>query len=185
MIFSNMGVITIVASLIGGGFAGSLLTTGVQSWRSRLQRMECDYIEDDVLSKIPINANNAIQQNLHCKKYIIINTTNKDIAEFKLFFQFDPLSEITECYSKSKEGFNRQKIRINKMNKNEAEAFVKNFNRGDSIEYVFKVANVSENRYYVTEADCVGFKIVCKDKRKDSNRNRSEKSSQVLINKKG
>ena len=184
MIFSNMGVITIVASLIGGGFAGSLLTTGVQSWRSRLQKMECDYIEDDILSKIPINTSNAVQQNLHCKKFKIKNTTNADIVEFKLFFQFDTLAEITECYSQSKEGFNRQSIRVNKKNKNEAEALVKNFNRGDCIEYVFKVANVTENKYYVTEANCVGFKIVCKDKRKDSDRNKSEKSSQVLINKK-
>lgn len=184
MIFSNMEVITIAASVLGGGLAGSLLTIGVQTRRSRLQKMECDYIEDDVLSKIPVKVNNDVQQNLHCKKFRIINTTNKDIAEFKLFFQFDPLSEITECYSQSKEGYNRQRIRINKTNKNEAEALVKNFNRGDFIEYVFKVANVSENRYYVTEANCVGFKIVCKDKRKDSDRNKSEKSSQVLINKK-
>lgn len=178
-----MELIPIVVSVACGGLAGSFFTVATQSWRSRLQKMECAYIEDDVLSKIPINTSNAVQQNLHCKKFKIKNTTNADIVEFKLFFQFDPLSEITECYSKSKEGFNRQKIHISKTNKNEAEAFVRNFNRGDSIEYVFKVANVSENRYYVTEANCVGFKIVCKDKRQDSDRNKSEKSSQVLINK--
>lgn len=33
---------------------------------------------------------------------------------------------------------------------------------------VFTVADVTENLYYVTETKCVGFKIVCKDKRKDT-----------------
>lgn len=182
LIFNNMETLTVITSLLGGGLAGSLLTVGVMSWRSRMQKMECHYVEDDVLSKIPqINANNEIQQNLHCKRYKIINTTNIDITEFKILFQFDALAKITDCYSQSKEGYNRQRIRVNIGNKNEAEAIVKNFNRGDSIEYVFTVANVTENKYYVTESNCIGFKIVCKDKRADSQKVKSEKSDQVLI----
>lgn len=178
-----MDTLTVIASLLGGGLAGSLLTAGWKSWRSRMQKMECHYVEDDILSKIPqTNAyNNEIQQNLHCKKYKIINTTNIDIPEFKILFQFDALAKIKDCYSQSKEGYNRQKIRVNNGNKNEAEAFVRNFNRGDCIEYVFTVANVTDNRYYVTEANCIGFKIVCKDKREDTQKIKSEKSDQVLI----
>ena len=182
MIFSNMEALKFIATLCGGGLAGSLLTVGWKSWRSRMQKLECHYLEDDILSKIPqTNAQNEVQQNLHYKKFKIVNTTNIDIAEFKIIFQFDSLARINECYSQSKEGFNRQKIRVNNGNKNEAEAFVKNFNRGDSIEYVFTVANVTDNQYYVTEAKCVGFKIVCKDKRKDTRKIKSEKSNQVLI----
>ena len=174
-----------VATLCGGGLAGSVLTLIGGFWRSRIQKMECHYIEDDVLSKIPqTNEKNEVQQNLHCKKFKIKNTTNADIEEFKIIFQFDSCAKINECYSKSKEGFNRQRVRVNYRNRNEAEALVKNFNRGDYIEYVFTVADVTDNKYYVTEAKCVGFKIVCKDKRKDTRKVKSEKSNQVLIRRK-
>lgn len=182
MTFSNMETWEFIVTLCSGGLAGSLLTVGWNFLRSKIQKMECHYLEDDVLSKIPqTNANNEIQQNLHCKRYKIVNTTNIDIAEFKILFQFDALAKITDCHSQSKEGFNRQKIRVNNGNKNEAEALVKNFNRGDCIEYVFTVANVTDNKYYVTEANCIGFKIVCKDKREDAQKIKSEKSDQVLI----
>lgn len=177
-----MDTLISIFSFLGGGLMGSVLTAAWKSWRLRMQKMECHYVEDDVLSKIPqINANNEIQQNLHCKRYKIVNTTNIDITEFKILFQFDALARIKDCYSQSKEGYNRQKIRVNKKNINEAEALVKNFNRGDCIEYVFTVANVTDNRYYVTEANCTGFKIVCKDKREDTQKIKSEKSDQVLI----
>lgn len=144
--------------------------------------MACHYLEDDVLSKVPqVNDANEIQQNLHLKRFKIVNTTNRDIQDFKIFFQFDSTAIITECYSQSKEGYNRQKIKANKTNRNEAEAQVRNFNRDDSIEYSFKVANVSENKYYVTESNCTGFKISCSDKRTDSKKVKSERSDQVLI----
>lgn len=177
-----MGGLAIIASICGGGLAGSILTVGWQSWHSRMQKMECHYLEDDILSKIPqTTENNEIQQNLHCKRFKIINTTNKDIAEFKVLFQFDSTAKITECYSQSKEGFNRQRVRVNNRNNNEAEALIKNFNRGDHVEYVFRVADVSDNQYYVTEANCIGFKIKCIDKRTATKKQKSEKSNQVLI----
>lgn len=73
-----------VLTLLTGGFGGSLLTLGVNFIRNRLQRMECHYLEDDVLSKIPqIREDNTIHQNVYCKRFKIINTTNKDITEFK------------------------------------------------------------------------------------------------------
>lgn len=173
---------TIVITLLGGGLAGSLLTNGWNSWQTRMQEMDCHYMEDDILSKIPqVNDANEVHQNLHLKRFKIINTTNRDIPTFRIIFQFDSTAIITECYSQSKEGFNRQRIKQNRTNPNEAEALVRNFNRGDSIEYTFKVANVSENKYYVTEADCIGFRIKCTDKRTDSKKIKSEKSDQVLI----
>lgn len=176
---------SIVITLLGGGLAGSFLTNGWNLWKSRMQKMACHYMEDDILSKIPqLNDANEVQQNLHLKRFKIINTTNTDIPDFRIIFQFDSTAIITECYSQSKEGFNRQKIKPNKTNPNEAEAQVRNFNRGDSIEYTFKVANVSENKYYVTEANCIGFRMKCTDKRTDSKKIKSERSDQVLIKRK-
>lgn len=171
-----------VLTLLTGGFGGSLLTLGVNFIRNRLQRMECHYLEDDVLSKIPqIREDNTIHQNVYCQRFKIINTTNKDITEFKILFQFDATAEIIECYSSSKEGYNKQKVRRSRDDKNQAEALVRNFNRGDFVEYTFQVANITENKYYVTECNCVGFKITCKDKRKVTNRSKSNKSDQILV----
>ena len=102
---------TIVITLLGGGLAGSLLTNGWNSWQTRMQKMDCHYMEDDILSKIPqVNDANEVHQNLHLKRFKIINTTNRDIPTFRIIFQFDSTAIITECYSQSKEGFNRQRI---------------------------------------------------------------------------
>lgn len=177
-----------VLSVIKYGFGGvgcTLLGVFINRWsanrKNRLQTMSCYYIEDEVLSKIPIkNENNTVHENIYCKKFRIINTTNKDILKFKIIFQFDSTAEIIECYSHSKEGWNQQQIKQNPVDKNQADATVKNFNRGDSIEYTFKVANISDNKYYVSECNCIGFRIVCKDKRERSN-TKSKKSDQLLV----
>lgn len=167
-----------------GGFGGVIFTRWYNNRQNQIQKMMCHYLEDDVLAKIPgIYDNNTMRENIHCKRFKVINTTNKDISEFKIIFQFDATSTILECYSQSKEGYNRQKIRPNNQNKNEAEALVKDFNRGDAVEYIFRIANISANDYYVTESKCMGFKIVCKDKRKYTNKSKSKRSDQILITK--
>ena len=168
-----------------GGIGCTLLGAGLNHWRAsvkdRLQTMACFYIEDEVLSKIPVkNENNTVHENIYCKKFKVTNTTNKDISEFKIIFQFDSSAEIIECYSHAKEGWNKQKVKINSIDKNQADAYVKNFNRGESIEYTFKVANISDNKYYVSECNCIGFKIKCKDRRKHANTN-SNKSDKLLV----
>lgn len=171
-----------IISIACGGFGGSVLTNLITSHKARLQKMECFYVEDDILSKIPQrNEDNEVQQNLHCKRFRVKNTTNRDLAEFKLYFQFDQESTVVECYSRSKEGYDKQKIRPGKTDKNMAIASVRNFNRGDEIEYTIKVANVNKNEYYVTESDCIGFKIKCKDIRTDATKSKSTQSDQVLV----
>ena len=141
-----MGII----SFLGGGFCGSLLTLIVNYVRGKLQIMECQYIEDDILSKVPqVDEENNIQQNLYVKKFLLKNTTNQDIRKSN--------------------------------NNNEAEAYVRNFNRGDKIEYCIQIANVEENRYYITECKSMGFKIKCKDKRKNTKKSKSEQSNTVLV----
>lgn len=173
------------ASILAVGFSGVggyLLNEFHGKWKNKIQKMKCYYIEDDILSKIPgVYDNNIMHENIYCKKYKLVNTTNKDISEFKVIFQFDASAEILDCYSQSKEGYNRQRIRPNKQNKNEAEAIVKNFNRNDAIEYVFRIANISDNAYYITECNSIGFKIDCVDKRNDASKSKSKKSDKILI----
>lgn len=171
-----------ILTLIGGGLGGSLITLGANAIRNKLQKMECHYIEDDILSKVPlVRDDNTTHQNLYCKRFRITNTTNKDIGEFKILFQFDASAIIIDCYSRSKEGYNKQKVRKSKDDNNQAEALVRNLNRGDSIEYTFEVANITENSYYVTECNCLGFKIDVKDKRKSSNKSKSKRSAEILV----
>lgn len=173
-----------VITTILGGVAGSLLTILVNWFRNRLQKMKCYYIEDDILSKIPqANEENELRQNLYCKRFCVKNTTNLDLTLFKIVFQFDPESVVTECYSRSKEGYDKHKIKSGSHDKNMAISTIRNFNRGDEIEYTIQVANVTKNEYYVTESDCTGFKIVCEDKRKDSRKTKSAQSNQVLVRK--
>ena len=167
-----------------GGIGGYFFNTFYSNWKNKVQKMMCYYLDDEVLAKIPGRYdNNTMHENIYCKKYKLVNTTNKDISVFKVIFQFDSSAEILECHSQSKEGYNRQRIRKNKHNKNEAEAIVKNFNRNDAIEYVFRIANITDNAYYITECNSIGFKIDCKDKRKDSQKSKSKKSNQILITK--
>lgn len=168
--------------IICGGLGGVLITLLYSHFKNKMQSMQCHYLEDDILSKIPQKGEDqTIQENLHCKKFKLINTTNQDIKEFKVIFQFDDNSIIKECYSSSKEGYNRQKIRTNNTNKNEAEAIIRNFNRKDWIEYTVTIANISDNKYYITETNCIGFKIKCKDKRKKTEKSKSLQSNVVLI----
>ena len=132
--------------IICGGLGGVIITLLYSYLKNRMQSMQCHYLEDDILSKVPQKGEDQmIQENLHCKKFKLINTTNQDIKEFKVIFQFDDNSIIKDCYSCSKEGYNRQKIRTNNTNKNEAEAIIKNFNRKDWIEYTVTIANISDN----------------------------------------
>lgn len=168
---------------LGSAVAGSLFTVVYQRFSGRLQKMKCIYLEDDVLSKIPQqNADGDVTQNLHRKHFQIINTTNIDIEMFKVVFQFDETSYIKESYSQSKEGINHQLIEKNKRLPSQADATVRNFNRGDVIDFYITVANVTENACYVSECDALGFKIVSEDKTEEAKRSKSALSSTVLLN---
>lgn len=167
-------------SLIGGGLCGSVVTIITNRIRGRVQKMKCFLVDDDVLSKIPLNTESGSQQNLYQKTFKLKNTTNIDINFFQVRFQFDPGAIVTDCYSKSKEGYNKQKIKPCPENDNQAIAHVKDFIRGDEIEYTIKVANVSDNKYYVTESKTLGFHIKCKKKLKKKLLNTKE-SPDILV----
>lgn len=175
-----MDTFNIIISIFCGGIGGSLTSHMLSKLGGRLQKMKCEYLEDDILSKVPQkDEHNEVQNNLHCKRFKIKNTTNIDIQEFKVVFQFDPGSLITSCSSKSKEGYDKQKIKPIPTDPNVAEATIKQFNRGDEIEFTITIANVTENAYYISESKCLGFKIKCKDVRKKIAK--SKQSNQVLV----
>lgn len=178
-------IITTILTFVGGGLFGSIATAAISWYKGRIQIMECHYIEDDILSKIPQknDDNEVVHQNLHFKRFKVKNTTNRDIEKFKVIFQFDSTSQIVDCYSSSKEGYNEQKILRNKRIQNQAEAVVVNFNRNDEIVFHIQVANIDNNDYYVTESDCMGFKIKCIDKRRDAKLSVSKQSNKLLVNK--
>ena len=170
-----------VIGFLGGGLAGSLATALIGRFKNKIQKMECYFIEDEILSKIPIiGEDNVIHSNIYCKTFKLKNTTNIDIADFKIVFQFDASANILECSIRSKEGYNKQKIRKSGDNQNEAQAIIRRMNRNDEIEFTFRIANVTENKYYISEYNCLGFKIICKDKIKN---HKSNQSSELLITK--
>lgn len=171
-----------IISLVGGGFIGAVFTQVAGTFKSRKQTMTCHYMDDEVLSRIPIKSeNNEVHENIYVKTYLLKNTTNIDIKSFKIIFQFDPSAKVIECYSEAKDGIDKQKIKANSKFPNQAESCVRLFNRGDKIKFVIKIANVNENSYYISESDCLGFKIKCKDKRKKANKSRSKQSNTLLI----
>lgn len=88
-----------IVEIICSGVGGVILTLGYTYLKNRMQIMKCHYMEDDILSKVPQKGENEmIQENLHCKRFKLINTTNQDYKEFKVLFQFDDTSIITDCF---------------------------------------------------------------------------------------
>lgn len=182
--FSIMEIETLkyIGTLIGGGLGGSILTNIINKYSHRLQTMKCYYLEDDIQSKIPLAVEDGTMfNNVYFKRFLIKNTTNKDIEQFKIIFQFDNSGSIIDCSTSSKEGVNFHKIKRLSRNKNAAEASINNFNRGEEIEFVFRLGDISKNEYYIKEKDCIGFKIKCVDKRHSTNKSKSKQSDAVII----
>ena len=171
-----------VSGLISGGLAGSILTVIVQYYRGRLQKMKCEFYEEDILSKIPLTGDvYEPANNLYLKRFRITNSTNRDIERFKIMFQFDPSAKIIAGSTSSKEGINYHKVKTNNRNKNVAEVAVSNFNRKEQIEVTFRIADISNNIYYIKEMECTGFKIKCKDTRSDTHKSRSRQTDTVIV----
>lgn len=176
---ADMNIIITISTLAGAGL-GSFVTHALSKFSKRIQKLECYFTNEDILSKIPQkNDDDTIYNNIYCKTFKLKNTTNIDIKSMEVLFQFDSTSQIIECYSKSKDGFDKQKIKPSKKYQNEAHAYIELFNRNDEIEFFFKIANITTNTYYIVESKCLGIKVVCKDK---CNK-KSNLSSDLLISK--
>lgn len=159
-----MEYLKIIISFISGGFAGAIFKHFIDKHNNKLQYLECHHIEDEVISKLPIVYCEANHTNLYSKKFKIVNTTNRDIPSIKIQFSFETQTVIAKCTSYSKEGTDIPKGRI--TNKNECNFLITSFNRNEDVEINIEVANISEDKFNVTELDVLGVKVRYKDKRR-------------------
>ena len=66
-----MEILKIIVSFLSGGFAGSLLTYFVNNHKNKIQELCCYYIEDEIISKLPISFGNTTHDNLQSKRFMI------------------------------------------------------------------------------------------------------------------
>lgn len=149
-----------------GGVGGAFITMLYNIWKTRIQKMVCHYIDEDVMSKLPITVEEGItHNNIYTKQFLLINTTNIDHKEFRVIFEFDSSAKILKHTNISKAGTNKYKARL--LKDNEYSVAIKNFNRKDQVKFLFEIANITNNVVNITEDNCVGFKLILKDKRAD------------------
>lgn len=147
-----------------GGIGGTVLTVLFNTYKGRIQKMYCYYIDEDIMSKLPIRVQEGIvHNNIYTKQFLLTNTTNIDYTEFRVIFEFDSTAKILRHTDISKTGANKFKKKL--LKDNEYSITIRNFNRGDQVKFIFEIANVSHNYVNVTEDNCTGFKICFKDKR--------------------
>ena len=164
-----------------GGIGGATLTIFYNRWTNRIKEMHCCYVDDDTITKIPILSESGEQHNnIYTKEFRLKNTTGKDISSFRIIFEFDADAKIikqdTFCMSWKNE------IKPKNKKFNESSFIIKNFNRNDEFNFYFDIANVTNDHYNVTEADCLGFKIVVKDERKPTIKSKSKIVTKDKIN---
>lgn len=164
-------IVKLIITFLGGGFVGALFTQICNWFRNRVQIMQCEYLEDDVQSKIHIKIGKISYNNMHLKKFRINNTTNKDIEKFAVRFVFDHQAMIEDYSSHTKSG--RTVVRPNKDKLNECVLRVNDFNRGDMAEITIRIGNIDKNDYYITELESTGFRIKCIDKRAKTRKTKS------------
>lgn len=162
--------IKLIVSFISGGLAGNFLNIYNTNRKNKIQNLECHYLEDDIISKLPVEYEQSLHNNLHSKKFKIINTTNRDIGEVKIQFSFENQCIVAKCKSYSKAGVDKPKGFITK-NKNECYFKLKNFNRNEEVEIEIEIGNVIKNEFNVTELDILGIKLKYVDKRKVKSNN--------------
>lgn len=160
----------LILSFLSGGLAGAILNHIIAWRKNKIQSLNCYYIEDEVISKLPISFGNETHINLHSKKFIVENTTNQDIVEIKIIFEFEPQSIVTKCSSYSKAGVDIPKGKIY-AKKNECQFIIKHFNRGEKIEIYLEIGNINENKFNITELNITGIKVKYVDKRKPTAKN--------------
>lgn len=166
---------------VTGGAGGAIITISINFLRNRVQTMTCKYIKDEILSKLPIKQEDGIvHDNIYCKHFELINTTNFDVEKFTIVFQFDKNSTILEYIDTTKSGEGKHKMRRTRQKPNECKAIITNFIRGDKINFTFKIANITDGKCYVVEDDCLKFKIRHKDCTKKYNANKAKQSTNIL-----
>ncbi len=155
----------LIVTFFSGGLAGAIFNHFVSKSKNKIQKLNCFYIEDEIISKLPISFGDQTHNNLHSKKFIINNSTNIDIGQIKIVFEFEPKSIVTKWKSYSKAGHDIPKGKIYSK-QNQCEFIIKNFNRTEEIEIYLEIGNVEEDKFNVTELNITGVKVKYIDKRK-------------------
>lgn len=153
-----------VVTFLSGGVVGTILNNVISNHKNKIQLMDCEYLEDDIISKLPIVYEKDSHKNLHSKKFKITNTTNKDIEQIKLLFSFEEQSKIVKHICTTKAGVNFPVGKIFKS-QNEITYYLKKFNRQETAEFYFEIGDIQDNKFNVTELDILGVKIHYVDKR--------------------
>jgi hypothetical protein len=160
-----MEILKLIISFISGGFAGAIFKTMVDKHNNRIQLLDCNYVEDEVISTLPVMYGDTTHNNLHFKKFKIVNTTNRDLTEIKIIFSFEINSIVAKWNTYSKAGADIPKGNIYQK-KNECQFVIKNFNRREEIEINLEIGNVNEDKFNIIEQNITGVKVQYKDKRK-------------------
>ena len=153
-----------IVTFLSGGVVGTIINNVITNHKGKIQLVECEYLEDDVISKLPIEYEKDSHQNLHSKKFKVTNTTNKDIEQIKILFSFEDQSKIVKHICTTKAGVNFPVGKIFK-NPNEISYILKKLNRKETAEFYFEIANIVANEFNITELDILGVKISYIDKR--------------------
>lgn len=162
-----METLKLISSFLSGGLAGALLNHYISHQKNKIQQLCCYYSEDEVISKLPISFGDTTHDNLHSKKFIIKNTTNKDIDSIKVIFEFENQAVVAKWTTYSKAGHNIPKGNIYNK-KNECQFVIKHFNRNETVEITLEIGNISEDKFNITEQNITGIKIKYIDKRRPS-----------------
>jgi len=159
-----MELLIIILPYITGGLSGAGITILYNKYKNRIQVMECHYIDEETISKIPTTVEDGeLHQNIYSKQFLLKNTTNCDHKTFRVIFEFDITAKIIRNTNITKSGIDRLKSKLLKAN--EYSVTIQNFNRKDEAKFIFEIANLKNDEINVTEDNCIGFKIKVKDKR--------------------
>lgn len=160
-----METIKIIVSFLSGGFAGAIFNHFISKHKNKIQHLCCYYTEDEVISKLPILFGDTTHENLQSKKFLLKNTTNRDIDSIKVIFEFESQAVVTKWKSYSKAGHDIPKGNIY-VKKNECHFVLKHFNRNEIVEIILEIGNIVEDKFNITEQNILGVVIKYVDKRK-------------------
>ena len=133
-----------------GSLAGTIGTIIYNIYGKKIQVMECHYIDDDVISRLPfIGVEGETHNNIYSKMFKLINTTNSDYKIFVIIFEFDVSAKIIRHTDSTKSGIDRLKKKL--LKPNEYMATIKNFNRKDEANFLFEIANITDDLINITE----------------------------------
>jgi hypothetical protein len=161
-----METLKIIVSFISGGLAGAVFNHFLSTRKNRIQKLCCYYEEDEVISKLPISFGNTTHSNLQSKKFVLMNTTNRDIEHMKIVFEFESQAFVTKWKTYSKAGNDIPKGIIANSKQNECSFVIKHLNRNEKIEIYLEIGNIIDDKFNITELNITGIKIKYVDKRK-------------------